>query len=71
MRKEQLAERAILYSADPLCNWRAHSEYFGLEIERCFFADQPKALYRARYLEGFLYSASLDGIKRAVKETVA
>lgn len=70
MNKEQLAQRAVQYSAHPLCNWRAHGEYFGLEIERCFFADQPKALYRARYLDGFFYSKNLDGIKIAIKESM-
>lgn len=71
MRKEQLMERALRYSADPLCNWRSHGDYFGIEIERCFFGDQAKALYRARHLDGFLYSRSLDGIKDGIKAAIS
>lgn len=71
MIDKQLMERALRYSADPLCNWRSHGFYFGIEIERCFFGNQAKALYRARHLDGFLYSCSLDGIKNGVRAAIS
>ena len=46
MSSDELTVRYTKYSYDPMCRWVYHSEYFGYTIERCFFGDQPKALYR-------------------------
>lgn len=64
---EALMNRVRFYTASPVCNWRSHGEYFGLFLERCYWADSAKALWRARTPDGCLYSENLLGLKQGVK----
>lgn len=67
---EALMNRVRFYSACPECNWRSHGEYFGLFMERCYWGDQAKALWRAHTTDGYLYSDNLLGLKTGVKTWV-
>lgn len=71
MTYDELIKRVRYYQANPLCKWQAHGEYFGLYMERCYWGDKPKALWRARTGDdGYLYADNLLGLKAGVKSWV-
>lgn len=71
MNPEELKKRYAEYSADPMCRWVYHSEYFGRDIQRCFFADQAKALYRiVESKDVIVLGESLGVVKARFKKEV-
>ncbi len=75
MKEVDLKKRFAEYSADPMCRWVYHSEYFGRQIQRCYFADQPKALYRIVEDMGdskgiIILGESLDVVKSNFRKVV-